>query len=158
MKKIIVMTGLPSSGRTTYINTIPGKKYIVETKEMRKELMGNYDMYDLDDVILDKSCDECIEKIKDYDTVILDSSALMNQRRLQIYRRVAKYADDVDLVLIDCDPAVCIPRDSEKVSYNQRGSIHILESYRKFEEPNEAVYAAYNSVIKLDGTKILEEN
>ena len=158
MKKMIVLSGLPSSGRTSYINSIKDDKtYVVETKAMRKELMGKFDVYDADNYLVDKSCDICLEKFKTYDTVILDSSTLRNQRRLQIYRRIAKFVDRVELVIIDCDPAVCIKRDSEKIDYLQRGNVHILESFRKMEDPNEAVTVAYDSITHVNGEHILDK-
>ncbi len=159
MRKLILMSGLPSSGRTSYINTIKDDRtFVVETKALRKDLTGNYDDVSADKIIIDKACDLCIEKLKsgDFDTVVIDSSTLKNQRRIQIYHRMNKFVDEAHLVIVDCDPAICINRDREKNIYLQRGSVFILEAYRKFEEPNESVKTIYDSIDRIDGCHILD--
>jgi len=160
MKKLILMSGLPSSGRTSYIDTFKDDRtFVVETKELRKELTGSYESTYSEPIIIDSACDKCIEALNsgNYDTVVIDSSTLKNQRRIQIYRRMAKYIDIANLVIVDCDPAICIKRDKQKVNYLQRGSVHILESFRKFEEPNDAVGIIYDQIIRIDGTNIIEK-
>ena len=67
-----------------------------------------------------------------------------------------KFVDESHLVIVDCDPAICINRDREKNIYLQRGSMFILEAYRKFEEPNESVKTIYDSIDRIDGCHILD--
>ena len=156
MKKIICLSAIAGSGKTTYakhykINHIDENVFIVSSDDIRLELTGKYDNLDHEPEVWDlyyKRINEFRDKNENC-TVIADCTNIYNKWRSQIAeipgfdkRVLVILTKPLDMVLQnnrDRDPAKFVPEYA------------IISMYERWEMPDEETKKKYDEIIHLDG-------
>lgn len=94
MKKLILMSGVPGSGKSTWANKYkeqhPNDKIlIVSSDEIRKEIGGNYQYFKEEERVWNTFINRCLEfgRLNEKATVILDATNLTNYYRKMYYEK-----------------------------------------------------------------------
>lgn len=154
MKKLLVLTAVPGSGKSTWARKYKethGNVYIVSSDEIRYELTNSYlDFSHQKDVweLFSQRIHE-YSKLNDDVTVILDALCDLNRLRIQYVMENPEF-DYYELVMIKKD------RKSAEEYNKQRGEEHwvpdevLQKLFDKFEEPNDEVKKVFNKVTVID--------
>ncbi|MFA6780600.1 MAG: ATP-binding protein [Bacilli bacterium] len=149
-KKLIVLSGIPGSGKSTYaakyLKEHPDT-FIVASDEVRLELFGRVDDFSKEDVVWERF--ECLvrEKAKMHATIIADSSATANIRRLRWAKIFRDLFNNIELVYFDIPFEVCLERNEKRhltIPYED-----MLVMKDSFEKPSKEVIASYNQITKI---------
>ena len=163
MKKLIVLAGLPGSGKSTYIKNNYNKEncYHFDSDETRRKMFGTYlyfpkDMYDIYNTMIDdanKKYDELISQGEDDFIMIMDSTFLDNKRRMHYYNRLRKF-DEYELVMfITKDINFNLANNKKRIKDKWVPEDVIFKMVDQYEEPSEEV----KKVFKITRIYIPEE-
>ena len=132
MLKLIVLQGLPGSGKTTWArNYVKGRKdYVIVNRDSIRHMRGDYWIPEQEDLITEIE-DMCIElSLRKGYNVIVDAT---NFRGLNRFRDITvRFIDpiDVELKIFDTPLEECILRDSKRES--SVGENVIKGMYKKY--------------------------
>ncbi|NCA96264.1 MAG: ATP-binding protein [Methanomicrobia archaeon] len=149
-KKLIVLSGIPGSGKSTYAQNYLNKHrntFIVASDQIRRELFGRVDDFSQEDVVWKKFESLIREKAQTYDTIIADSSATTNVRRLRWATIFRDTFDIIELVYFDIPFAVCLKRNEERHLTIPYDDMVVMKE--SFETPSPEVIEAYDKIIKI---------
>lgn len=147
-KKLIVLTGIPGSGKSTYATKFAEQNesvFIVSSDQIRLELFGRLDDFSNEELVFEKFEKLVIEKSHTHRLVIADSSATTNVRRLSWANKFRPYFQIIDLVYFK----VCLLKALKQNKKRQ----HIVpfkdmvEMKRTFEKPSKEVQEKYDHII-----------
>ena len=139
MNKLIIMSGIPGAGKTTYANKLKNA-YVVSNDEIRFSLTNGVFLNQKDwnalpvDPIQEKLI---IEASKKYKTVVLDCTALTNKKRLDYYNKYKNYFNKFELVFMNTNLATCIYQNSLRDRVVPLSKI--FEMYQQLEPINSIV-------------------
>ena len=159
MKKLIILAGLPGSGKSTYIKENFNKEdcYHFDSDETRREMFHSYlifpkDMYDIYNHMIDnanKKYDELIKEGKDDFTFIMDSTFLDNKRRMHYVNHLRKF-DYYELIMFISDDINFNLRNNKKrIKDKWVPEDVIFKMVDQYEEPNEEVLKTFNKIVKI---------
>ena len=105
MSKLIMMVGVPGSGKSTWIrnnfsNIIPVSRDAIRF-ELLDERGGDY--FDYEDEVFEKFIAQIIGSLMGEEITIADATHLNKKSRARVLNRVAKFADEIEAVWIDTD-------------------------------------------------------
>jgi len=148
-KKLIVLSGIPGSGKSTYaqdyVRAHPDNSFIVASDEIRLGLFGRVDDFSKEDMVWNIFETLVREKAKVHSTIIADSSATTNVRRLRWAKLFRHLFTKIELVYFDIPFATCLERNEKRhltIPYED-----MLVMNEAFERPSQEVIAAYDSII-----------
>lgn len=156
MKKLIVLAGLPGSGKSTFIkeNYNDSSCFHFDSDETRRQMFGTYlyfpkDMYDIyNQMIKDANTkyDELVNNnINDF-TMIMDSTFLDNKRRMHYYNNLRKF-DYYQLIMFKTNDINFNLRNNKKrIQDKWVPEDVIFRMVNEYEEPNDEVKKAYNEI------------
>lgn len=150
-KKLIVLSGIPGSGKSTYAQNYLSNHpntYIVASDQIRLELFGRVDDFSQEEMVWNKFEGLIIEKAKTHDTIIADSSATTNVRRLrwaEIFRNIFA---TIELVYFDIPFSVCLERNEKRHLSIPYDDMLIMKN--AFEVPSLKVTKAFDKIIKIN--------
>ena len=103
MSKLIMMVGIPGSGKSTYVkknypNIIPVSRDAIRF-ELLDERGGNY--FDYEDEVFEKFIAQIIGSLVGEEVTIADATHLSKKSRARVLSRVAQFADEIEAVIID---------------------------------------------------------
>ena len=111
MNKLIILSGVPGSGKSYFSKTIKKIKnshvYVVSSDELRREITGSQS--NLSEETLMWKLFFSLAKTYSLDkdgVVILDATHISSELRVDRNRRLKKYFDEVDLVMWNIDKEV----------------------------------------------------
>lgn len=149
-KKLIVLSGIPGSGKSTYaadyVNKNP-ETYIVASDAIRLELFGRVDDFSKEELVWEIFENRIRQKVKTHSTVIADSSATTNVRRLRWASIFRSHFDNIELVYFDIPFVVCLERNEKRhLSIPYDDMVVMRDS---FEKPSDEVVGAYDKITEI---------
>jgi tRNA uridine 5-carbamoylmethylation protein Kti12 len=148
MTKLIILSGIPGSGKTTYalgVQNILPKVAVVSSDVVRKSVTGNTCDGSQETLVWQEFENWVKNATKENEIVIADSTALTNTLRMKWYNAFRAFFDKIELVYFDMPFAVCWERNinrERKVPLNPMSGM-----FKLLEEPNEEVNNSFDSII-----------
>lgn len=148
MSKLILMSGIPGAGKTTYAKNVAGA-CVISNDDIRFELTGGvfirqkeWNKLPIENIQEQR----IIEASQQYDTVILDCTALTNEKRFDYYRKYSPYFDEFELVFMNTPFWVCVRRN-----YNRKKKVpffQILKMKFQLEDIDNKIRLLFDTKIK----------
>ncbi len=159
MKKLIVLAGIPGSGKSTYVkeNYSSNNCYHFDSDETRKKMYGTYlhfpkDMYDIYNTMIkdaNAKYDELVNNNVNDFIMIMDSTFLDNKRRMHYYNNLRKF-DEYELVMfITNDINFNLRNNKLRIKDKWVPEDVILRMTKEYEEPSNEVKKAFNKITKI---------
>lgn len=155
-KKLLMLKGLPASGKSTYAKELESKGWArVNKDDIRKEFFPDYTFKDEKEVVYMEDA-EIIAELREGNNVVVDDTnfAPKHQQRLE---KIAKEEDaDFEVLFIDTPLEECIKRNRKRASNVPMEAI--LNMYRKYIAPYREEHVKYNDaldeaiLVDIDGT------
>jgi len=157
MKKLIILSGVPGSGKSYLSDTIKKIRrkhvYIVSSDQLREDILGTAQ---------DFSCDATMWSIfynlprvysKDEDAlVILDATHIKSALRLRVCNDLRQYFDETDLVYFKIDYNIVRMQNIGR-KYPVRSDV--LETFiESIEEPQKEEYEAFDNIFIITDANI----
>lgn len=123
MSKLIIMVGLPGSGKSTYTAKYETQNHttIVSTDEIRRELYGNPETQGNGQDVFNEAYRRIEIALRAGDTVVFDATNLKARNRKYLCNRFRPIADTIVAECINTPVDECIVRDalrSRSVGYD----------------------------------------
>jgi len=148
MNKLIILSGIPGSGKTTYAfgvkNVLPKVK-VISSDEIRREITGDTTDGTKETLVWEEFEKQIKLASNDNDIVIADSTALTNVLRMKWYNVFRSFFNKIELVYLDMPFSVCWERNiarERKVPLNPMAVM-----FKLLEAPNEEVNNSFDSII-----------
>ena len=113
MSKLVIMVGLPGSGKSTYTAKYETQDHttIVSTDEIRRELYGNPETQDNAQEVFDEAYRRIEIALRAGDTVVFDATNLKARNRRYLCNRFRPIVDTIIAEYINTPIEKCIHRD-----------------------------------------------
>lgn len=113
MSKLVIMVGLPGSGKSTYATkyTTQNRTTLVSTDEIRRELCGNPETQGNRQEVFDEAHRRIEIALRAGDTVVFDATNLKARNRRYIINKYRPIADTIIAEYINTPIDECIMRD-----------------------------------------------
>ncbi len=156
MKKLIVLAGLPGSGKSTYIkeNFNYPNCFHFDSDETRRKMYGTYlhfpeNMYDIYNTMISDAnlkYDELVKDNQDDFIFIMDSTFLDNKRRMHYVNNLRKF-DYYELIMFKTNDINFNLRNNKKrIKDKWVPEDVIFNMVKQYEEPSEEVKKAFNEI------------
>ena len=148
MNKLIILSGIPGSGKTTYalgVKSVLPKVEVISSDEVRRQVTGRADNGTQEAVVWQEFEAQIKKAAQNNDIVIADSTALTNALRMKWFRAFRSVFDKIELVYLNIPFSVCWERNlarERKVPLNPMAGM-----FKLLEEPNEEVNNSFDSII-----------
>ena len=148
MNKLIILSGIPGSGKTTYalgVKSVLPKVEVISSDEVRRQVTGRADNGTQETLVWQEFEAQIKKAAQNNDIVIADSTALTNALRMKWFRVFRSFFDKIELVYLNIPFAVCWERNlarERKVPLNPMAGM-----FKLLEEPNEEVNNSFDSII-----------
>lgn len=154
--KLLMLKGLPASGKSTYAKELESKGWArVNKDDIRREFFPDYTFKDEKEVVYMEDA-EIIAELREGNNVVVDDTnfAPKHQQRLE---KIAKEEEaDFEVLFIDTPLEECIKRNRKRASNVPMEAI--LNMYRKYIAPYREEHVTYNDkldeaiLVDVDGT------
>lgn len=116
MSKLIIMVGLPGSGKSTYTAKyeIQDRTTIVSTDEIRRELYGNPEIQGTAQDVFNEAYRRIEIALRAGDTVVFDATNLKARNRKYLCNRFRPIADTIIAEYMAVSVDECIARDDHR--------------------------------------------
>ena len=137
MSKLIMMCGVPGSGKSTWIKNNYPDITPVSRDTIRFEILdergGEY--FDYEDEVFDKFIHQIIGSLAVDEITIADATHLTKKARAKVLNKVQKFADEIEAIVMDVHLITAIERNDmrEGRAFVPRGVIRRM--YFQMETP-----------------------
>ncbi len=152
MNKLIILAGLPGTGKSFYEkNNIKEDHITISSDEIRIKLTGSYDkMLPNMNLVYDKMIEEANKAfLNSNQTVVLDSTFLDEARRTYFLDRI-KGQDYTELVLLHASIETVLMRNHKRIKSKWVPEEVIKEMMTRYKEPANEEKLRYNKIINID--------
>ena len=149
MKRLIVLSGVPGSGKSYFSHTLKEKNsenvYIVSSDALRKEIAGDQRDLSHDKEVWEKYYRLAKEYSNNKDTVVvLDSTHAKKIYRIDCIKPLKELYDQVDLICFKLDKELVIKQNREReFPIPEEALLRLIEEY---EMPDEEEYSFYHHI------------
>ena len=146
MSNLIIMSGIPGAGKTTYAKAIPNAK-VISNDDIRFSLTHGVflDQKEWNQLPIVPIQEHLInEASKTNQTVVLDCTSLTNSIRANLYYKYQSLFDRVSLVVLNPGLLVSIARNYQRDKVVPLAQI--LNMYNIYEDVNEEILSLYDDV------------
>ena len=151
MRKLIMLSGAPGSGKSTYAANLPGNVVIVSTDEIRKEMTGEYANWGREKEMwaeFNRRATKALASSSDV-TVVLDATFLNNRNRWIALSQHYFEADYVELVMFERPLEVCLKQNLQRPREKWVPEDIIKTIRNKIEEPNDRVLSIIDNLERI---------
>ena len=115
MSNLIIMCGLPASGKSSYAKGVK-KSIIISTDDIREEINGNASIQDNGNLVFETAFNRIKENLvqNKYKNVVFDATNINYKKRTDIINRFKKYADKIICYFVYADYEECLERNSKR--------------------------------------------
>lgn len=115
MSNLIIMCGLPASGKSSYAKGVK-KSIIISTDDIREEINGNASIQDNGNLVFETAFNRIKENLiqNKYKNVVFDATNINYKKRTDIVNRFRKYADKIICYFVYADYEECLERNSKR--------------------------------------------
>ena len=157
MKKLVVLSGIPGSGKSYFSKSVKEIKgthvYIISSDAIRKEMLGSQRNLSKEEVVWDIFYN--LPKVYALDKeafVILDATHIKSKLRLKIRNDLNNYFDEIDLVCFYLPKEVAAKQNKER---EEPVPDYVIESfYKEFESPTDEERSLFNKVYLISNEEI----
>ena len=116
MSKLIMMVGIPGSGKSTWIKNNFSDIIPVSRDAIRFELLDEKggDYFDHEDEVFDKFIHQIIGSLVADEITIADATHLNKKSRARVLNKVRKFADEIEAVVLDTDLETAFERNDQR--------------------------------------------
>ena len=148
MNKLIIMSGVAGSGKSTWANNYAqnnANTLVLSTDEIRYQLFNTQYPNNKSEKIIRKTIiDKAIEASKQGINVIIDSAVVKNKGIMRWYRQLAQYFKVRELVIIDTPLEKCLLQNNQRSRHVPEDVIREMYS---FKEPlSEEIRASFDKI------------
>lgn len=137
MKRIIILRGLPASGKSTYARNLAESepnKYVIVNRDSIRKMCGKYWVPQRENYISAIEETMVIEALNHDYIPIIDATNL-NPVYLEKWRDIANmYHGELEFIFFNTSLQECIERDSKREGDNKVGEKVILGFYEKYKD------------------------
>lgn len=136
MKKLILTFGITGCGKSTWLKD---KSPVIETDEIRKELLGSVNENDKEADIFQESKRQIIKLFKTCDTIYFGSTMVETKHRLPFLKEIQNecpYDIEFDIIVFKSDPEISKQRIQKDLDdgVDRANSLDIVDEQFKFYE------------------------
>jgi len=135
IKNLVITVGISGCGKSTWLKD---KSPVVETDDIRKELLGDVSDISQEAPIFDTARKRIAKLFKTHDTVYFGATNVETKHRvpfLESIKDICKHEFVIDVIIFDCDPKVSkkrVKRDLKK-GLDRADSLNIIkEQYNQY--------------------------
>lgn len=151
MRKLIMLSGAPGSGKSTYAASLPGNVVIVSTDEIRKEMTGEYANWSREKEMwaeFNRRATKALTNNADV-TVVLDATFLNNRGRWITLSQHYLEADYVELVMFERPLEVCLKQNLQRPREKWVPE-DVVETMRNgIEEPDDRILSVIDNLERI---------
>lgn len=115
MAKLILMVGLPGSGKTTFANTMFDKEIIVLSSDgIRKELYGSESDQNHNDIVYKTLYERAVKNLLNNKTVVIDSTNSSKENRKRALSHFLNMNITRTAIVINTDVETCIKQNAKR--------------------------------------------
>ena len=156
MKTLIIVAGLPGSGKSTYLKAHYLNKehtFIVDSDETRRAMFGDYltfpkNMYEIYDHMIEIG-NEIYDKNEEL-TLVMDSTFLDNYRRNYYIDHLKPFDKYIFIMFHTKDININLRNNKLRIKEKWVPESVILEMVKQYEPLDDKTRARFNEVIDLD--------
>lgn len=152
MNKLIILAGLPGTGKSYYEKNYINEKHVtIASDEIRIKITGSYDKMCPDmNIVYNKMIEETNDLfLKGNETVVLDSTFLDAKRRLYFLDNI-KNADYIELVMLHVSLETILKRNHNRIKSKWVPEDVIKEMATRYKRPDENEEKRYNLIKEID--------
>lgn len=157
MKKVLILKGLPASGKTTYAKALVAEGWKrVNKDDLRDMLDGGKYTKGNENFVLNLRDQIILDAIEKGRNVVIDDTNFHSKHEKRIKEIVGNRAK-VEVKLIECDVNECIERDRKRVK--SVGKNVIIEMWERYLKPKSVGYDSLKDdcyIFDIDGTLALK--
>lgn len=115
MSNLIIMCGLPASGKSTIAKNIKNS-IVISTDDIREEINGDANNQENANLIFDTAFNRIKENLinKEFENIIFDATNIDYKRRMDIINKFKKYADNIECYFVWTTYEECLERNSKR--------------------------------------------
>lgn len=157
MKKLIILSGIPGSGKSYFSKCVKEIKcnhvYIISSDAIRKDMLGSQRNLSKENVVWDIFYNlPKIYSLDDECLVILDATHIKKELRLRVRNDLKDYFDEIDLI------SFYLPKDIAAKQNKEREypvPDYVLDSFfNEFELPDDEEKSIFNHVYVIHNAEI----
>ena len=158
MAKLILMVGLPGSGKTTFANTMFDKDIIVLSSDgIRKELYGSESDQNHNDIVFKTLYDRAIDGLLNNKTIVIDSTNSIKENRKRALSNFSNMNISRTAIVINTDIETCLKQNSKRKRVVEESVIKEFADAFSFPTKDEGfdeiiIYTNKNNKFKYDKT------
>ena len=157
MNKLVVLSGVPGSGKSYFSRTIKKIKqshvYLISSDELRALIGGNQSCLDYEDLVWKFFIGLAKVYSSDPDgIVILDATHISTELRVERNKELKPLFDEVDLVMWDVDRITVSNQNLQREYPIPPEAMDMF--FRTFEKPNDVDRAFFDKIIIVNNSDI----